>query len=500
MNRRALLGVLLGALLVPAAVRTEIRGAEPAIDRSKETLREYVQRNQGRFAYEIRLGGKKVGWAIDEVKLEKFHGEPAAMYSSRSHMSMSLFGGTVKHETFTVSHYRLSGQGELIHVTKEEVDEKRKVEFTVEPLGKGLRITTTADGQSSTREVAASRDTLAQMQQVDRWVAGHPDIGATMINYGLDLREEPKPRTDQAETYTYRGRAARKHRGAEVEVSLVHVQTEEEVLDVELLPAGQILTGKVGPIELHLVEDEADVRELELHVMDRVFEIPVKAKLGHPRELDALRLELTGVPEDFKFPESPRQRILKRQGERIELQLKRGNEAGDARPLTDAERKEYTRATKTIQSDHQRVQKIARQVAGREDKLLDQCSVLKSYIHGYVRPSYTDNARTSLEVLDQACGDCTECALLFVALARSLGIPAREVGGLLYVEENGRGAFTWHAWAEVHNGQGWVGVDPAWNEVGVDAAHIRLSAGRDDNHWVRLVSAMKIKVLEHTKR
>jgi len=50
---------------------------------------------------------------------------------------------------------------------------------------------------------------------------------------------------------------------------------------------------------------------------------------------------------------------------------------------------------------------------------------------------------------------CNEAATLFVALARSTGLPARTVAGLIYM--NGR--FYYHAWAEVYLTD-WVAVTP----------------------------------------
>jgi transglutaminase-like putative cysteine protease len=76
-------------------------------------------------------------------------------------------------------------------------------------------------------------------------------------------------------------------------------------------------------------------------------------------------------------------------------------------------------------------------------------------------------------VIDRRRGDCTEHAALFVTMARAAGVPAREVTGLLWVEE--LGAFGGHAWAEVALAGMWVPVDPTWGQVPADPAHIRLS-------------------------
>ena len=70
-------------------------------------------------------------------------------------------------------------------------------------------------------------------------------------------------------------------------------------------------------------------------------------------------------------------------------------------------------------------------------------------------------------------GDCTEYTLLFVSLARSLGMPAREAFGLKYSVDP-YPTFTQHAWAEVFDGEYWISVDPSWNQLIVNVGHIKL--------------------------
>ncbi|MEP7325250.1 MAG: transglutaminase-like domain-containing protein [Gemmatimonadota bacterium] len=59
--------------------------------------------------------------------------------------------------------------------------------------------------------------------------------------------------------------------------------------------------------------------------------------------------------------------------------------------------------------------------------------------------------------------------LLYVAMARAAGIPARPVSGLLLVN----GQFYYHSWAEVFLNR-WIPVDPTWNQFPADAGRLRL--------------------------
>lgn len=79
------------------------------------------------------------------------------------------------------------------------------------------------------------------------------------------------------------------------------------------------------------------------------------------------------------------------------------------------------------------------------------------------------------DVLRLMQGDCNEHTVLYTALARASGIPARMAMGLVYME----GRFYYHAWPEVYLGA-WVAVDPTLGQFPADAAHIRLVLGGMD--------------------
>jgi hypothetical protein len=99
-------------------------------------------------------------------------------------------------------------------------------------------------------------------------------------------------------------------------------------------------------------------------------------------------------------------------------------------------------------------------------------------------------------------GDCNEHTALYVAMARSIGIPARIAVGLTYVRGIS-GAFYYHAWPEVYieDGQGrgmWLPVDPTLNEFPADATHLRLARGGLDKQAaiLPLIGRLRMTVLD----
>jgi len=99
---------------------------------------------------------------------------------------------------------------------------------------------------------------------------------------------------------------------------------------------------------------------------------------------------------------------------------------------------------------------------------------------------------SAVQVLARRRGDCNEHTVLYVALARAAGLPARPVAGLLLVD----GRFYYHAWAEIYLGD-WVAVDPTFGQLPADAAHVRLVRGGLASHveLARPIGRLKLEVL-----
>lgn len=147
-----------------------------------------------------------------------------------------------------------------------------------------------------------------------------------------------------------------------------------------------------------------------------------------------------------------------------------------------------------IQSRDPRIAAQARQVIGRERSPSRVAELLLRWVHRSVQRSTPAAGRvpSAVKVLQTRHGDCNEAATLFVALARSTGLPARTVAGLLYLD----GRFYYHAWAEVYLSD-WVAVDPTFGQLPADAAHLRIATGglARQVELVPLIGRLKLEVL-----
>ncbi|KCV80993.1 transglutaminase family protein [Actibacterium atlanticum] len=89
------------------------------------------------------------------------------------------------------------------------------------------------------------------------------------------------------------------------------------------------------------------------------------------------------------------------------------------------------------------------------------------------------NARTSAEdALQAGHGVCQDHAHIFIAAARSMGLPARYVSGYLMLDDRVDQDAS-HGWAEVHlDTIGWVGFDVS-NGISPDQRYVRVATGLD---------------------
>ena len=147
-----------------------------------------------------------------------------------------------------------------------------------------------------------------------------------------------------------------------------------------------------------------------------------------------------------------------------------------------------------IQSSDPRIGAQARQIIGRERSPARVAELLTHWVARSVHraPARAVSAPSAVKVLAARRGDCNETTTLFVALARSAGLPARTVSGLIYLNDR----FYYHAWAEVYLAD-WIAVDPTFDQIPADAARLRIAPGglARQAELVPLIGRLKLEVL-----
>jgi hypothetical protein len=147
-----------------------------------------------------------------------------------------------------------------------------------------------------------------------------------------------------------------------------------------------------------------------------------------------------------------------------------------------------------VQSDHPKIKDTALKAVGDETDLWQRAVKLHDWVYLNIKKSPVISVPSALDVLRTLEGDCNEHTVLFTALARSLGIPARIAIGLVWSDE--LGGFGYHAWPEVYIGT-WMPMDPTFGQMVADATHIKLLNGGIDK-WSQLlpfIGQLRIEVL-----
>jgi transglutaminase-like putative cysteine protease len=150
-------------------------------------------------------------------------------------------------------------------------------------------------------------------------------------------------------------------------------------------------------------------------------------------------------------------------------------------------------ATPLIQSDHPEIRRTAREATSGTPDPHAAAFRIARFVHRYLRKEITPSIPSALQVLHARSGDCNEHTVLFVALARSIGVPARTAVGLVHL----RGRFYYHAWPEIWIGGRWLAIDPTLNQFPADASHIRFLVGglARQVELLRLIGRLEIEVL-----
>ena len=139
-------------------------------------------------------------------------------------------------------------------------------------------------------------------------------------------------------------------------------------------------------------------------------------------------------------------------------------------PVKAAELAEFLKATTEFAADNEEVKKQAKEIAGADRDAWIVARKLAEWTYKNLEWKHVTRADAA-QTLATREADCSEFSALYVAMARSLGLPARMVTGLAYSGKS----FGGHAWVEVWVGK-WIELDPTWGTDFVDATHIRDSS------------------------
>lgn len=209
--------------------------------------------------------------------------------------------------------------------------------------------------------------------------------------------------------------------------------------------------------------------------------IPLSGTIADPRATRTLTLR-TGGDARGRIPhDPPRQRVdgglLRITREELPPALAPGLPplGADDEPLAG-----YTEPSPFVESDDPAIVSLARSIVGEEREPVAAARRLVGWVYENLAKEPSLTVPSAREVAKAKRGDCNEHAVLLVALARAVGIPARVVAGAVY-GVMGEDGFFYHAWGELWLG-GWVSADAVFGQMPADATHVKLLEGGPERH------------------
>ena len=290
-------------------------------------------------------------------------------------------------------------------------------------------------------------------------------------------------------------------RGAGVPIPAFRVEMDVSGLHTTswVTDTGEVVREE-SPMGLITVRESADsaramavTERLKADMLEAAAVVPVmRERIDEPRDVRRLRVRLTGADLSGTDMEGVGQHVT---GDVVEMRDPQSLQAGPA----DRDLAQYLAPEAFIESDAADIRAEADTAVRGVQGTRARAERLTRYVNALLEKKPTMSLPSAREVLRTKVGDCNEHTVLYVAMARALGIPARIAVGLVYIH----GAFYYHAWPEVYIDERpdrglWLPVDPTLNQFPADGTHLRLARGGLDKQTVilPLIGRLKMQVLD----
>lgn len=440
--------------------------------------------------YGVYVGGKKVGWYHQDFGRIGAGSEAAYVSSSSMYLAVEAQGQQVEMQIDERKEFDAAAPFALRAARSEtkETGGSRLVEVRRE--SGAYKASVVEGGESRAMDVAALDYTLADSLTPDLWIKAGRAAGDTARFREFDVSEL------KADAVTYTVSAVKESLVAGVRTKFYEATLKWAGKGVEasatLDTAGKSISSGVGGLCEIRAEPEEQARRLEKSGDLFVFGTArIDRPIGDPRHVTKLVVDVEGAGLD-KIVAGPRQSVERSAlGGTVTLSLGAGH--GETETATAGEMADALAETVDLPTKLPKVVELATEAVGDAKTTQEKVDRLVHFVSGYVEDAAMPRHVPVTEILTAKKGDCTEHALLFVTLARAAGIPARLVGGLMYMGDDVK-AFGGHKWGEVVVDGKWVPVDPTWDQTVPDATHIALTRNETGMGQLATLGRVKFKL------
>ncbi len=218
--------------------------------------------------------------------------------------------------------------------------------------------------------------------------------------------------------------------------------------------------------------------------------VPSNVTFEDPMALSRLKVKISGVETDPETLSGGRQ-VLRGNVLLVEKETVADLPEKDADPAQKPS--EYLGASPFIQTDNEKIRKLAAGIVSPDDPPLAKAEKLVDWIHKNIEKRPVLSMPDAISTLEHRMGDCNEHAVLLAAMARSVGLPTAIEAGLVYMKDR----FYYHAWNRIFVG-GWITADATFGQIPADVTHIRLASGEPSDQFdiMGMIGRIELTVLE----
>lgn len=461
--------------------------------------------------YDVREDGRKTGWFHSVWRRSELDGRPTIHDRTESASAETRLMGGIE-DVFasqSVTDLERAEDGTLLRMRTERTEGDRTTTSETRRDGDSYVFTQVAAGRTERHVVKTAEavpvDTEAflapRVRRGEIAVGGELTYAAT--NFAAERIETVRLRVEAREPVATRTGTAECWRVLE----RVDGRPGEATWWID--DRGIVARQRQGTTSIERTTESAARR---LDPSAAAFEITIPADPELPRatsldrcvvEVEIRRAEGLDLPD---FSATPFSREVSRDGDRIRVELTAYDDraATVELPVKDAAFAKALEATNLYAPDSEIVRAAYAEaiskvpLAQRTDGRTVARALLR-YVFATLRKQSGPAAQpTAPEILEARMGDCSEHAVLFVALCRAGGLPARRLTGYAQVGE------MWgaHSFCEIWLGK-WIGADPTTNELGTRARYLCFGWDENPDSYPGLVSQrcrgrMTIRTLEFT--
>ena len=225
--------------------------------------------------------------------------------------------------------------------------------------------------------------------------------------------------------------------------------------------------------------------------------IETDMEISDPDYLASLSIEINGIKQTLNLPNDRRQHCRRRDATVICRIDPTSESAEKEQFIEDPDVLQHNlQPTFAITTGHPKIVKIAQEAQVSSGNKMEQAQALMDWIANNIEQRPVD-VFTALDVLASGQSECQGHALLFAAMARTLGLPTRVVNGIVY--SPALKGFVYHSWNECYLDGRWMAVDPTLKQLPAGATHLKIVEGHTPAELlplVELIGKIDIRITE----